>query len=198
MTSGKATPVPPKNGYLGLIADYYESRGEDAKAYATRHGTLDEAIRGLLIYLSNADATAAQADADAETAIQAARKAESDLASAVQPLAPEMARLNARVTEMNGHFDRLRLAAHEGVAALFQALRELPAGAVPAPTIKAPSFWGSAEVDAASRDFAHAEYLAFHGKTGCTGAPVSEGVYALIAAALNKGIEEGREANVHR
>jgi hypothetical protein len=53
----------------------------------------------------------------------------------------------------------------------------------------APSVWGCVEMDAASRDFDHANYLNFHERSGCKGAPLSAAGYALVRMVLNDSIE---------
>jgi len=94
-------------GLSALIADYYEAHGNTDRSDAVRRGSTDLAVRALMVDLSNANALALSASRDAEAALRRAEVAEGALKSATQPLAAEMARLNARVIELNETIDRL-------------------------------------------------------------------------------------------
>lgn len=129
MTTGAAVPGNShRQAMLGLIADYFQNQGDDERAATVRKGTLDEAIRGLLLDLSHSESDRADADERAHKAGEAAELAESRLESATQPLAPEMERLNARVTALNGVINRMRTAARGNapISEVFTILREEP------------------------------------------------------------------------
>jgi hypothetical protein len=116
------------NNHLNLIAEHYRRQGELHRAELMRQGTLAEAIHTVLNDLGNLSLLADLSRLDAARAEDRARSAEKRLAVLTQPMAPELARLDACIKELDARLDNLRIAARDGVAALFKALREMPTG----------------------------------------------------------------------
>lgn len=125
---GRLVLPPTYDTQLGLIADHYLAAGEPHRADVIRQGTLDEAVQTLLLDLGNLALRLDLARLDASRAEDRALAAEKRLAVLTQPMAPELARLDACIRELDGRLDKLRLAAHDGLAAVFKALREMPTG----------------------------------------------------------------------
>lgn len=58
------------------------------------------------------------------------------------------------------------------------------------PIARTSSIWGSIEMDAASRDFTHADYLNLFEHTYCLARPLSEANYVLVCQILTNSVAD--------
>ena len=98
----------PKSGgdfeaLRAALLAYYEKEGDETACHilSCKTSTMTELTGFVLHEIDTMHNMALDAGCDAERAIKRAEKAEGDLESATQPLDAQMARLNARVVELN-------------------------------------------------------------------------------------------------
>ena len=96
------TPTDELAAIRARLLDYYKTHEHDERTvWLAETLPLIQVVDMICIDAHNYDVMGESAGLDAERAIQRAAKAESDLESAVQPLAPEMERLNKNLSDAN-------------------------------------------------------------------------------------------------
>jgi len=96
------TPTDELAAIRSRLLDYYKTHDHDERTvWLAKTLPLIQVVDMICIDAHNYDVMGESAGLDAERAIQRAAKAESDLESAVQPLAPEMERLNKNLSDAN-------------------------------------------------------------------------------------------------
>ena len=96
------TPTDELAAIRSRLLDYYKTYDHDERTvWLAETLPLIQVVDMICIDAHNYDVMGESAGLDAERAIQRAAKAESDLESAVQPLAPEMERLNKNLSDAN-------------------------------------------------------------------------------------------------
>jgi len=96
------TPTDELAAIRARLLDYYKTHEHDERTvWLAETLPLIQVVDMICIDAHNYDVMGESAGVDAERAIQRAAKAESDLESATQPLAPEMERLNKNLSDAN-------------------------------------------------------------------------------------------------
>jgi len=96
------TPTDELAAIRSRLLDYYKTHDHDERTvWLAKTLPLIQVVDMICIDAHNYDVMGESAGVDAERAIQRAAKAESDLESATQPLAPEMERLNKNLSDAN-------------------------------------------------------------------------------------------------